>query len=299
MQTACSSLDLLANRPMGRGPALKRLFARISDLSNLSIGAQQIVRLSRGTSTSLEELQELIQTDPSLVALLLRRVNSSYYCLDTEVHDLSVAAHLLGFREFSNLAVTVYLSRMFTPSMSFGTFSMVGLWGHSVAVAAASHLVSRVCGCGSATDAYMAGLLHDIGLLFACRQMRRRFIQVVERARSSVSTCELEREIYSFDHAQLGAHVAKTWEFSDAIVDAIAYHHDAGRYDGVHRDLVFVVAAANYLCSRAGWTSLGVHNVSIPPDDTYRVLGLDEVALSIIWEELAPTLEKASLLADA
>ena len=75
--------------------------------------------------------------------------------------------------------------------------------------------------------------------------------------------------------------------------------YDVGRYDGVHRDLVFVVAAANYLCSRAGWTSLGVHNVSIPPDDTYRVLGLDEVALSIIWEELAPTLEKASLLADA
>ncbi len=72
----------------------------------------------------------------------------------------------------------------------------------------------------------------------------------------------MEREIYSFDHAQLGAHVAKTWEFSDAIVDAIAYHHDVDRYDGAHRELVFVVAAANYLCSRAGWTSIGVHNVS-------------------------------------
>ncbi len=41
MRTACSSLDLLANRPLGRGPALKRLFARISDTSNLSIGASR------------------------------------------------------------------------------------------------------------------------------------------------------------------------------------------------------------------------------------------------------------------
>ncbi len=257
------------------------------------------MRLSRGPSGSLEELQELIQSDPSLVALLLRRVNSSYYCLDTEVHDLAVAANLLGFREFSNLAVTVYMSRMFAPAMSFSTFSMVGLWGHSVAVAAASHLVSRVCGCGIATDAYMAGLLHDIGLLLACRQMRRRFLQVVEQVQRNAPTCEIERQVYSFDHAQLGAHVARTWEFSDEIVDAIAYHHEVDRYNGPHRDLVFVVAAANYLCSRAGWTSMGVHNVSIPPDDTYRVLGLDEVALSIIWDELSPTLEKASLLADA
>ncbi len=299
MQTACGGLDMLASRPMGRGPALKRLFARISDLSNLSVGAQQIVRLSRGSSARLEELQELIQSDPSLVALLLRRVNSDYYCLDTEVHELSVAARLLGFCEFSNLAVTVYLSRMFTPQFSSGTFSMVGLWSHSVAVAAASHLVSRVCGCGVPTEAYMAGLLHDVGLLLACRQMRRRFLHVVERLRRNVTTCEVEREIYSFDHAQLGAHVAKTWEFPDAIVDAIAYHHDVDRYSGEHRELVFVVAAANYLCSRAGWTSMGVQNVAIPPDDTYRVLGIDEVALAIIWDELAPTLERASLLADA
>ena len=282
---------------MGRRPALQRLFARISDMSSLAVGAQQIVRLSRGTAASLEELQELIQTDPSLVALLLRRVNSSYYRLDTPVHDLTVAARLLGFREFSNLAVTVYLSRMFSPPMSFGSFSMAGLWSHSVAVAAASHLVSRVCGCGTPGEAYMAGLLHDVGLLLCCRQMRRRFIQVVERIKGRTPTSEVEHQVYSFDHAQLGAFVAKSWEFPDAVIDAIGHHHEVDRYTGPHRELVYVVATANYFCSRAGWTSMGVHNVALPSDDTYCVLGLDQVALAIIWDELSPTLEKASYLA--
>jgi hypothetical protein len=80
-------------------------------------------------------------------------------------------------------------------------------------------------------------------------------------------------------------------------VDAIQYHHDVEVYAGPHRELVFVVAAADYLCSRAGWTSMGIHNIPLPPDIVYRTLGLDQLALAIIWDELPPTLEKAASLA--
>ncbi len=213
------------------------------------------------------------------------------------MHELSSAARLLGVREFHNLAITVYLSRMFEMSTDVGSFRVAGLWSHSVAVAAASHLVSRVCGCGVPADAYLAGLLHDIGLLLVSRQLRRRFKQVVDRVRKLVCTPVLERSVYSFDHAQLGGHVAKQWDFPPAVVDAIQYHHDVEVYAGPHRELVFVVAAADYLCSRAGWTSMGVHNIPLPPDIVYRTLGLDQLALAIIWEELPPTLEKAASLA--
>jgi hypothetical protein len=60
---------------------------------------------------------------------------------------------------------------------------------------------------------------------------------------------------------------------------------------------VHVVAVANYLCSRAGWTSLGVHNVPLPPDASYQTLGLDEVALAVIWDELRPVLDSSANLA--
>ena len=117
-------------------------------------------------------------------------------------------------------------------------------------------------------------------------------------SKSRAPTPDVERQVYAFDHAQLGAFVAKSWEFPDAVVDAIGHHHEVDRYTGRHRELVYVVATANYFCSRAGWTSMGVHNVALPSDDTYRVLGLDQVALAIIWDELSPTLEKASYLAN-
>ena len=280
-----------------RNAGLQRLFARITDLSAFSVHAQEIVRLANQSSGTLDDLQKLIQADPSLVAMILRRVNSSYYRLDQQISDLSTAARLLGVREFRNLAITVHLSRMFELSTDVGAFRVAGLWSHSVAVAAASHLVSRVCGCGTPAEAYIAGLLHDIGLLLVNRHMRRRFTQVVERVRKLASTPVVEQAVYSFDHAQLGGYAARQWDFLPAVVDAIQYHHDVELYAGPHRDLVFVVSAADYLCSRAGWTSMGVHNIPLPPDSVYRTLGLDHVALAIIWEELIPTLDKAASLA--
>lgn len=297
MQTATTRSDALSSRPAGRGPALNQLFSRISDLSRLDIGAQQLLRLNRD-SDDLNKLQVLIQSDPSLVAQILRRVNSPYYNLDTKVKELSVAARLLGFREFSNLAFAVYLSRMFTSPVSFATFSLSGLWAHSVAVASTAQLISRVCGRADPAQAFMAGLLHDIGLLMCYKQMRQRFMGVVERIQNRTMTTRVEQDIYSFDHAQLGAHVTKSWGLASSIVEAVSHHHDVESHAAEQTPLVYVVATANYFSSRAGWTSLGVHNVALPPDHAYHSLGLDQVALSIIWKELAATLEKSGALAE-
>lgn len=289
--------ETVATRHPPRSAPLQRLFARILESSPFSPTAREILRLANRSTGSLDELTRLIQTDPALVALLLRRLNSAYYRLDRPVQDLHVAARLLGFREFRNLAITVYMSRMVESATEVGPFHTAVLWNHSVAVAAASHLVSRVCGCGVPGDAYIAGLLHDLGLLLAHRQLRRRFAQVVQRATASTALTDVERAVYGFDHAQLGGFAAQRWEFPPAIVDAIQYHHDIQAAPAPHRELVFVVTAADYLCSRAGWSAVGVHSVPLPPDVVYRVLGLDQIALAVIWDELFPTLEKARSLA--
>lgn len=288
--------DLMLDEPLPDQFNTERLMSRIAEVSQISSGVSKLFDLSNG-SNELQEVQELIQADPSLVAQVLRRLNSRYYGLNKEIHDLSAAVRLLGFAEIRNLAITVHLSRMFERPMDYRTFSCGGLWSHSVAVAAAAQLMSRVCNCATPAEAFLAGLLHDIGLLLACRQMRRHFLRVVDAVARFEVTEEAERQIYRFDHAQLGSFVAERWGFPSAIVDTIRHHHNVDRYTGAHRDLVFVVATANYLCSRAGWTAMGVHNVAVPSDQVYRCLDLDQLALSVIWEQLMTTLEKATFLA--
>jgi putative nucleotidyltransferase with HDIG domain len=280
-----------------RRAALERLFSRIGEVSSLPSTAHKIISLAEDDNVEAEQLREAIQGDPVLVARILRRLNSSYYALSHKVADLRTAISLLGLREIRNLALTVFVSRLFEPGTVHNAYKRENLWTHSVSVGAAARLVSRVCGRGAAEEAYIAGLLHDIGLILLDQTLRRHFFKVVDAIDAATPTHIVENRILTFDHALLGGFVARKWNFPDQVADAITYHHQPWCYTGPHKDLVFVVSVANYLCSRAGLTSLGVHNVAPPPDEVYRGLGLDQVTLAIIWDELDATMDKASALA--
>ena len=280
-----------------RRSALEKLFARIGEVSSLPATAQKIMSLAGDDNVHAEELREAIQADPVLVARILRRLNSSYYALSHKVADLRTAISLLGLREIRNLALTVFVSRCFEPGASHNSYKRENLWTHSVAVGAAARLVSRVCGRAVVEEAYIAGLLHDIGLILLDQTLRRHFFKVVDAIDPATPTHIVENRILTFDHALLGGFVARRWNFPEQVSDAITFHHQPWCYTGQHKDLVYVVSVANYLCSRAGLTSLGIHNVAPPPDEVYRGLGLDQVTLAIIWEELDGTLDKASALA--
>jgi putative nucleotidyltransferase with HDIG domain len=282
-----------------RRATLERLFARIGEVTTLPATTHKIMSLAGDDNVHAEELREAIQNDPVLVARILRRLNSSYYGLSHKVADLRTAISLLGQREIRNLALTVFVSRYFEPGMAHNLYQRTNLWNHCVAVGAAARLVSRVCGRASGEEAFIAGLLHDIGLILLDQTLRRHFFKVVDAVDSATPTHIVENRILSFDHALLGGFVARRWNFPEQVADAITFHHQPWCYTGQHKDLVYVVTVANYLCSRAGLTSLGTHNVVPPPDEVYRGLGLDQVTLAIIWEELDVTLDKAGALATA
>lgn len=297
MQATQPTAAVIAAIEPARRESLERLFARMEQVAALPSIGQRVLQLTDSDNVRADELREAIQTDPILVARILRRLNSSYYSLSTKITDLRTAISLLGFREIRNLAMTVCMSRLFETNGNHGTYRREALWEHCVAVGAAARLVARVCGRGVPEEAYIAGLLHDLGIILIDQSLRRHFCQVVSSISPTVTTCEAENRILSFDHALLGGFIAAKWNLAEPVVDAIAYHHTSGDYQGPNKDLVYVVAIANYLCSRAGWTSLGVHNVAPPPDQIYAGLGLDQISLAIIWDELEPTLGRAGSLA--
>jgi len=282
-----------------RRKALDRLFARIGDLTTLPTAAQRVLRLTESDNADAEKLREAIQSDPVLVARILRRLNSSYYALSHKISDLKTAINLLGIREIRNLTLTVFVSRMYDGGATHGRYRRENLWTHSVSVAVASRLVARVCAKSAGDEAYVAGLLHDIGYILLDQTLRRHFYKVIDALDDSTPTPALETRILSFDHALLGGFVARRWNFPDAVADAIAFHHDPAAYAGPHAEIVNVVATANYLCTRAGVTSLGINNIAPPPDAVFAALGLDELTLAIIWDELETALEKATALASS
>ena len=163
-----------------RRAALERLFARIGDVTTLPAAAKKVLQLTEDENADPDKLREAIQSDPVLVARILRRLNSSYYALSHKISDLKTAISLLGMREIRNLALTVFVSRFYEGGTVHGTYKRENLWSHSVGVAVASRLVARVCGRGACEEAYIAGLLHDLGLILLDQTLRRHFHKVLD-----------------------------------------------------------------------------------------------------------------------
>mgnify|MGYP002624208582 CR=1 FL=1 len=276
-------------------PALAKLFSRISQVTTLPAAAQRIMELASDQSSNTSDLLKAVEGDPVLAAQVLRRVNSAFYGLRNRVDDLRSAIALLGFREIRNLALTVYLSRMFDSTSKYRGFSREGLWQHSVAVAHAARLISVTCRRESPDEAYLAGLLHDTGLILLDQYMAKYLMQVIDQVSEGAQTCDAEHQVLPFDHTLLGAYVATQWSFPAGVIAAIRYHHQPLEAPSDYRQIASITTIANYLCHRAGVSSLGTQNAFAPSEKVFATLSLDQTQLAEIWEQLQEALQSSAV----
>ncbi|MCA9120156.1 MAG: HDOD domain-containing protein [Planctomycetaceae bacterium] len=273
---------------------LELLFSKVARLASLPLMADRILRLPLDQQFSGRALVEVIKSDPAMTASIMRRVNSSYFGMTRKVSDLSRAANLLGAYELRNLALTVLVKRMFDRPAHYGRYDREALWRHCLAVAVSARKIARVTGAVPQHEAYVSGLMHHVGTLLIDLHMRSRFCQLIELLEDGSSTYLQERRLLSFDQSQLGEYIVRLWNFPAKVAEAIRYHEYPHEYLGEHEKLVYVVSLADYLCSRAGMTALGVFNTKPPADIAYATLGIDRVALAIIWDDLLNHLAQAT-----
>jgi len=275
---------------------VERLFKRISEVSSLPAVAVRIIEVANDASTGADDLHDVVQFDVALATRIMRTVNSSYYSLNNKVADLRLAITLLGFKEIRNLAMTAYIAQLFAKGSGHGTYSREGLWNHLIAVGSAARLIAQTCGRVPPREAYLAGLLHDLGLILIDQYLHEPFCRVVDALDPQTPLCQTEREILGFDHAELGQFVATRWHLPEHLTTTIRHHHDPLAYQGPHREMVHVVALADFFCNVKQMSPLGVADVTMPDSQVFTELGLAKPAVASIWEQLDETLEAANLV---
>jgi len=276
---------------------VERLFARIGEVSSLPAVAIRIIEVANDPSTAALDLLEVVQFDAALAVRIMRTVNSSYYALQHKVADLKLAITLLGFKEIRNLALTAYIARLFEKEAGYGSYSREGLWNHLIGTGTVARLIAQTCRKVSPREAYLAGLLHDLGLILIDQYLHKPFCQVLDALEPDVPVCGTEAEILGFNHAELGHFVATQWHLPEHLTTAIRYHHDPDQYAGPHREMVCCVALADFFCSVKDLTALGVANKQMPPNEVFAELGLTTSHVSQIWQRLDSAIEAADIMA--
>lgn len=283
--------------PQSPETLVKRLFSRISEVSTLPTVAVKIIEVANDPGTGADDLLRVVQFDAALATRIMRTVNSSYYSMQNKVADLKLAITLLGFKEIRNLAMTAYISQLFNKGSGHGTYTREGLWNHLIGVGIVARMISEITHRTAPREAYLAGLLHDLGLILIDQYLNKPFCKVIDALTEETPVCEVERAQLGFDHTELGEYVARQWRLPEHLTASIRYHHSPLEYEGEHRYMAHVVALADFFCNAKGVSPLGVRNMQTPPNEVFGALGLNKSLVSEIWNKLDDALKSADVMA--
>ena len=241
--------------------AAERLADRVDEVSTIPQVLLRIIRAAEDESAGPEELRHALESDAALSARVLRYVNSSAVGLRSRVTNLRTAIIFVGYKQIRNLAVTASVSDIFRAEEPIGAYSRRGLWRHLVAVGVTARFLAKSKGMANHEDAFLAGLLHDLGIILEDQYAHVGFHAVIDSLSPNRTLAETERSRLGFDHTQLGLAVARRWGFPTCVQDAIRHHHSSVAFRGSDVDLVRTVEAANILCSAKDISSVGLNLV--------------------------------------
>ncbi len=205
--------------------ALEAFVSSVQHLPLFSGTAIQLIRSVGQEEITAGELSRLISTDAALSAHLLRIVNSPYYGLARRIGTVSDALTVLGFNLVRRTVTAAVLQR---PLFAYlhDTEVARAFWRHELLCAAlARHLALRRGFDGE--FGYMAGLLHDVGRLVMLMQFPEQSDMLLKRrSDDDDASIHIERELFGFDHAQVGGALLELWGLPGGMVQAAHQHAD-------------------------------------------------------------------------
>src|SRR5262245_5777089 len=169
------------------------------------------MQVAGNPSAGAADLKCIVESDPALCVRVLRCVNSATYSLRREIVDLGQAIAFIGFDRLRDLAVTATVSDLFRSEQPIGTYDRAGLWRHLACTAIGARMIAVRTRIRGFEDAFLAGLLHDIGIILMDQHCNDSFKQVILSLTSETTLCEVERKVVGWDHAELGYEVGKRW----------------------------------------------------------------------------------------
>lgn len=228
----------------------KPVLEKIADLRYLPtlphITLKLITACNRETC-DLKDIGAILEKDPSLTGRVLRLVNSAFYGLPRKIGTMDQAVGFLGLNAIKSIAICSSLHEAFSKANGGGGFDMKAFWWHSLRCALLARNVAKKIRYGSPDEAFLSGLLHDIGQLVLWVNGREGHAGLPRDAKApsrSVSAYEAQSGI---SHAAVGAWLLNRWNLSSFMVDAVMYHHEEAERIKTALPLVQIVYAANLL----------------------------------------------------
>ncbi|MEJ2079524.1 MAG: HDOD domain-containing protein [Acidobacteriota bacterium] len=235
--------------------------------------AWKVLELTSDLYLGVDRLAEVISRDQTLTARILRIANSAFFQRLCEIKTVKHASTVLGNRKIRGIVIAASLGGILYRSPQ-GRL----LWQHALGVGlAARELTGLLRVSVDAEEAFVAGLLHDIGKGLFDYQHPELFVQAASLASADpgLSTLDAERQVLGIDHVEIGGKVAQAWNLPESIKSAIRFHHDPSA-SPAHPHLCAIVCLADRSCLRVGIGPINKPDLDAMDFAAGAILGITE-----------------------
>ncbi len=187
----------------------------------------ELMQELKSPEPSLERAGQIVAKDMGLSAKILTLVNSAFFGLGRPITHPSEAAMFLGTETLRALVLSLQVFSQFS-QVRLKEFSVENLWKHSWTTGV---LAKRLCEYEEADrtttdEAFIAGLLHDLGKLVLAANLPSQLEEIIRQARQKkITFSEQEYQMFSASHAEIGGYLLGKWGLSSGVVEAVAFHH--------------------------------------------------------------------------
>jgi len=202
-----------------------KILGGVNGISTPPTILREILNLINDQEVSNKDLSNIILKDPSITERLLRIANSSYYGVSRDVTSVNQAILVIGLKavKYFILSITVFNQVMAKKDKS--KLDQKHLWTHFLEVAVTSRKIAEHINYELPEEAYIAGLLHDIGVILLESNFPDEYRKVIEYAKRGEELCQAEKKVFGLDHQEVAAFVTEKWNMPNKLREPMSRHH--------------------------------------------------------------------------
>ncbi|MBI5118815.1 HDOD domain-containing protein [Candidatus Poribacteria bacterium] len=237
--------------------------------------------------TSATDVAQIIGRDQSLTSRVLAIANSPAYGFKDRISTVPRAVTLLGFDAVRDLVQSVSIFDDFLNAKRIASFDKTRFWEHSLVCAAVAKEIARQVKLSSTNEAYVAGLLHDVGKVALDSAAGGLYSDILgEVSSEDVRSVMVERQYLGTDHAEIGGILSEKWSLPADIVTAIRYHHEMPEdaLKGRQEIMTAVVAVADFVCWVHGFSSVDAFQPPYLGERAQKLISIDRLDIDKICE---------------
>jgi HD-like signal output (HDOD) protein len=227
---------------------LKQL-QKVSNLPPFPKVLQEITQLFNSPDVSAKKIEKLVEKDPSLTLKILSVANSPLFGLKRNVNTIGTAVLILGIQELKSVVTSIKMASALKMQAD-KYFDPNKFLNHSMIIGILTQRMAKDLGFNFDGDGFIAGMLHDMGIVIIHEHLPKEFLEIVDYASQNNTTLlEAEYKILGLSHQEIGEFLTNKWSLPAVFSDALQFHHKPGS-SRENNYLTSILHIADYATSR-------------------------------------------------